>query len=1207
MKIHTLIGVWCRTSAYSFALILAVLSLGSRAVAQPLVVSPGAYLKAAVAEERDYFGVATAVSGDTLVVGAFLEDSNASGINGDPSDNSLTNSGGVYVFVRQGDTWVQQAYIKASNPDSDDRFGSAVALSGDTLVVGAFTEDSSATGVNGNQFDNSAVDSGAAYVFQRSGTNWAQQAYLKLSNTEGGEQFGGAVAISGDTIVVGAQQEWSRATGVNGDQSDNSAPVAGAAYVFCRTGTNWAQQAYLKASNTGLGDRFGASVAVSGDTIAVGAILEDSKAKGVNGDQLDNSMTNSGAVYVFVRTGTNWAQQAYLKASNPDSVVSGSFVYGDEFGTSLGLAGDTLVVGARNEASNATGVNGDQTNNSALTAGAAYVFARSGTNWTQQAYLKASNSHLNSYFGLSVAALSEDRVLVGAPFEWSSGVGVDGNQTHFDAALAGAAYLFTRDGTNWSQVAYLKASNTDPGDQFGAVAGSGNLLLIGASREASNSTGVNGNQTDNSAYAAGAAYTFSLAASGPPRISESPIAGTRSAGNSVTLACSVLGTPPFTYEWQKDGAPLSDSGGIVGAQTTALTLGGVFGSDSGLYRVVVSNVFGSVTSNPAMLTVLDPVIASSPSPQVLRPGDVLSLHVTAVGTAPLAYRWFFNGAPLAGEPAATLLIPNVQLTNAGSYEVVISNALGSIRSWPASVLVHASPADGFDPRMREVLPGPTYAPADVRALAIQPDGRFLAGGRFSDIGGATRFDLARFQPGGALDTTFQPATRGAVNRLGVLPDGRILANSDNINSGFFTRYLAGGTNDSTFSIPPGGVTGPASAMAVERDGSVIFTQEDGPGMWSIRRLNPDGSPDDTFFTFVDGIPQLLALQRDGKILVAGQISGLASQPRSGIGRLDPNGLLDTSFNPHAGFGDGQGGGWIESMAVQSDGKIVVTGGFLDIGGSLNNGIARLKADGTSDPGFTAVFDHCCPGIYANSIALQADGKIILGGSFDTLNGESILNLARFNTDGSLDTSFNPAPDGEVTGLALDASGRLLVSGYFTYVGGQARGGMARLLNTESATESLMYRGDTITWLRGGTAPDMWDTTFEFSTNNSTWTLLGNGTPTADGWHLAGISAPVGSQIRARGYLASGYGNGSFGIVESIMTVSLQILSADLTKHPFGFTVAGPANQSVVIEGSINLRDWIPLQTNVVPANGLLPFTDLDSSTLSERFYRGRGE
>src|SRR5205823_6655891 len=155
------------------------------------------------------------------------------------------------------------------------------------------------TGVNGNQADNSAVASGAAYVFVRSGTTWTQQAYLKASNTEASDWFGWSVAVSSDTVVIGADQEASNATGVNGNHSDNSAPNSGAVYAFVRSGTTWSQQAYLKSSNTGAGDEFGFSAALAGDTVVIGAVGEASNATGVNGNQSDDSAANAGAAYIF--------------------------------------------------------------------------------------------------------------------------------------------------------------------------------------------------------------------------------------------------------------------------------------------------------------------------------------------------------------------------------------------------------------------------------------------------------------------------------------------------------------------------------------------------------------------------------------------------------------------------------------------------------------------------------------------------------------------------------------------------------------------------------------------------------------------------------------------------------------------------------------------------------------------------------------------
>ena len=393
-------------------------------------LSQQSYLKASNTDAGDNFSFSVAISGDTLVVGAPEEDSAAEGVDGDQTDNSKIYSGAAYVFVRSGSTWSQQAYLKASNTDTADYFGYSVAISGDTLVVGAPDEDSAATGVDGNESDNSAHSSGAAYVFVRNGTTWSQHAYLKASNTGADDQFGYSVAISGSTVVVGAVGEDSNATGVDGDESDNTAPYSGAAYVFVRTNKVWSQQAYLKASNTNTNDQFGYSIAISGDTIVVGAIGERS---GYIGDQDDNSATEAGAAYVFVRGGSTWSQQSYLKASNIDAY--------DLFGSSVAISGNTIVVGAPCEASSATGVNGDQLDNSAEFAGASYVFVRSGTNWLQQAYLKASNTDIDDRFGISVA-VSGYTLVVGALYESSNATGVDGDQSNNSASGAGAAYVF---------------------------------------------------------------------------------------------------------------------------------------------------------------------------------------------------------------------------------------------------------------------------------------------------------------------------------------------------------------------------------------------------------------------------------------------------------------------------------------------------------------------------------------------------------------------------------------------------------------------------------------------------------------------------------------------------------------------------------------------------------------------------------------------
>ena len=241
--------------------------------------------------------------------------------------------------------------------------------------MGAWWEDSAATGIDGNQADESATDSGAVYVFVRDGLGtWSQQAYVKASNTASQDWFGERVALSenGDTLAVAAQQEDSNATGIDGDQTNNTASNAGAIYVFARDGLGaWSQQAYVKASNTGAGDRFGDSVAISGsgDVLAVGAHYESSNAAGVGGDQANNAGGLSGAAYVFVRDDLGaWSQRAYVKASNP--------ALNDNFGRSISLSasGEVLAVGAYSEDSNATGVGGDQGNDLASGSGAVYLY-----------------------------------------------------------------------------------------------------------------------------------------------------------------------------------------------------------------------------------------------------------------------------------------------------------------------------------------------------------------------------------------------------------------------------------------------------------------------------------------------------------------------------------------------------------------------------------------------------------------------------------------------------------------------------------------------------------------------------------------------------------------------------------------------------------------------------------------------------------------
>ncbi|MEZ8825650.1 hypothetical protein AB6E04_14925 [Vibrio amylolyticus] len=354
-----------------------------------------AYVKASNTSHSDEFGWSVALSrdGSTFAVGAIYEDSDASGINGDGSRQHLSDSGAAYVFRFANDTWVEEAYVKASNPTSTDHFGFSVALSedGNTLAVGSVNEDSNARGIDGDGSNGGVADSGAAYVFRFANDTWAEEAYIKSSNSAADDSFGRAVSLAddGSTLAVGAHAK------------NNS---SGAAYVFRFATDTWVEEAYIPSSTSSNNDYFGRILALSadGNTLAVGAIGE----------------SNGGAAYVYRHTNNLWWEEAMINASNQH--------HGDYFGQSVALSadGNTLAVGAHQEDSSARGINGDQNNDDNGNSGAAYLFRfnEDEGEWTQKAYTKPTNPDGDEleggFYGVSVG-LSEDgkTLAVGANLE----------------------------------------------------------------------------------------------------------------------------------------------------------------------------------------------------------------------------------------------------------------------------------------------------------------------------------------------------------------------------------------------------------------------------------------------------------------------------------------------------------------------------------------------------------------------------------------------------------------------------------------------------------------------------------------------------------------------------------------------------------------------------------------------------------------------
>jgi hypothetical protein len=431
---------------------------------------------------EDFFGCSVSLSGDTVLIG-----------NGNPDE-----SGYAYVFTHTGTNWTQQQKLLASDGTLGSYFGCSVSLSGDTALIGAQLDDD-----NGE-------NSGSAYVFTRTGTTWTQQAKLLASDGAAGDYFGCSVSLSGNAALIGAPAD--------DDNGENS----GSAYVFTRTGTTWSQQGKLLAHDAALGDYFGYFVSIDSDTSLIGALDDDD-----NGAQ-------SGSAYVFTRTGNTWTQQRKLLASDGAA--------GDYFGCAVSLDDDTALIGA------------DLDDDNGPYSGSAYVFTRIGTTWTQQAKLLASDGAAGDSFGWSVS-LSSDTALIGAHLE-------DGDNKYD----SGSAYVFNRTGTTWTHQAKLLASDGAEVDNFGySVSLDDNTAIIGAYLD-----------DDNGDYS-GSAYVFTKVSNIPP-VFGIPTPANRSIDNPLNIIwnISINDTEGDAFSWTiqcSNGQTNSGTGASNG--TKSLTISGL--------------------------------------------------------------------------------------------------------------------------------------------------------------------------------------------------------------------------------------------------------------------------------------------------------------------------------------------------------------------------------------------------------------------------------------------------------------------------------------------------------------------------------------------------------------------------------------------------------------------------------------------------------
>jgi hypothetical protein len=499
--------------------------------------------------DSDNFGLRVAVSAD----------GNTAIIGANQEDTGAnSNNGAAYVFIKSGSTWTEQQKLTASDAASDDSFGGSVSLSsdGNTAIISAASESTSPTSSNG-----------AVYIFTRSGSTWTEQAKLLASDAASFVYFGASVSLSadGNTALVGA---YNQSTSPNTQQ--------GAAYVFTRSGSTWTQQAKLLASDRANYDSFGLSVDLSADglTAVVGAYVEDTSPN-----------TDQGAAYVFTRSGSTWTEEAKLLASDPTTT--------DYFGSSISISadGNTVIVGAYAESSFPTGANG-----------AAYVFTRSAGVWSQQAKLLASDRATDDRFGLELAISADGNTALIGAF----------NESTSPTTNQGAAYIFTRSGSTWTEQAKLSASDAASTDYFGRtvnLSANGLTAIVGAVQE---DTSPNTNQGAVYIYnfnstetqyinSTGTKYTYNAAKNLWTLDNASPVKAPTTHVFTSSQTWAIPANAKMVHAWVI-GAGGGGGSGAINSTVGGGSQGGAGGSGGALSRVT-HNILAGYNDTTATITI----------------------------------------------------------------------------------------------------------------------------------------------------------------------------------------------------------------------------------------------------------------------------------------------------------------------------------------------------------------------------------------------------------------------------------------------------------------------------------------------------------------------------------------------------------------------------------------------------------------------------
>jgi uncharacterized delta-60 repeat protein len=968
----------------------------------------------------DEFGNAVAISGDTVVVGSWLDNT-----------GSGEDAGSAHVFTRSGATWSLQQILTASDGNSFDSFGSSVGINGDTIVVGSAYDDNAG-----------GTDAGSAYVFVRSGSVWTQQAKLTASDGAASDRFGYSVSISGDTIVVGA-----------GFDDNAGGADAGSAYVFTRSGTVWSQQQKLAASDAATADEFGISVAIDGDSVAVGS-YENDNAGG----------TDAGAAYVFTRSGTVWSQQQKLTASNGAA--------SDYFGISVALSGNTVAVGAY------------QRDIGGTNAGSAYIFTRSGAVWTQQQEVTASDGAASDFFGIAVS-LSGDTLVVGA-YDDDTPAGAD----------VGSAYVYRRYNSYWAEEKKLTASDGIDNDHFGqAVAVDGDSLIVGAYLD-----------DTPGAVDSGSAYIF--ARSCIPAISSVPAMRTEGApGSNSTIANVADGEQaPDTLAVIVDGGASATQNGIT-VDNISISHSGVVTADI----VAAAGAFDALFT----LTVTDSSALSSTA----------QLPVSVLSTCPGAGAWnlrtqfFPTGGPNSSYFGTSAAI-------SGNTAVVGAHEAGSGQPGSAYVLLRT----GQFWQLQQKLTPPDGAANDDFGGSVAIDGDTIvvsSPGNGYTAGGTDGGAVYIFSRSGTTWNLQQKLTHAVGEYFGT----SVSISGDTVVIG------------ATYNNGPGQSVG--SAYVFTRNGTVWTQQQ--------KLTATDGGELDFFGSAVSISGDSIVIGSNASDIPGGMDAGaLYVFRRTGLAWSLEQKLTasDGGYNTRLG------------NSVSITGDTIAAGAYGDSNGNGQYAGAAyvFVRNGTSwsqEQKLTALGGSTSAAQFGVSVAVSGN-TVVIGSNYDDITGNDNAGSAYvFTRGGSVWTQETrltayDAAAGDYFGTSVAIQGDTLVVGsIFSHVSGRAY----------VFTKACPISG-TVTYGNAASPP-------KYISNA---TITGSGSPI-----VTTTTAPPGAT--AGQYTLSGFGGGSYTVSVSKTTGQNSITSNDaarIAQHVAGISLLTTNSQKVTADvtgnGNISSQD-----------------------------------